>query len=150
MVRGLPTRIVGVARFRFAGAEHKEDAMKVRFWIVVKSVTVLALVSIVGVGCSSEQKAETQSASETTSTSQKQTTYGRAVDRATEVAQALSNPKEGLDPVCGMALSEDPVTVMVDDKTYGFCSEHCAEQFEADPDKYLAMASSDGHEGHDH
>lgn len=124
--------------------------MKIRLWTTMMSFVALALLGVLVAGCSSQKKAETESTSdkqvaESKPASEKQTVYGRAVDRATEAAQMLSNPKEGIDPVCGMALPEDPVTVMVGDKTYGFCSEHCAQQFEMDPDKYLNVASTDGH-----
>jgi YHS domain-containing protein len=120
------------------------DQMKKYFMQAIKSAAFLAAAVVLVAGCSSEQKSETETAST------KQTTYGRAVEKAQDVAMTLSNPKEGLDPVCAMALSEDPVTVTLDDgKSYGFCSENCAESFKADPDKYLVAATT-GHEGHDH
>jgi YHS domain-containing protein len=123
--------------------------MKKALWVTLYATMALTLVGAVVTGCSSKQQAETKSSSDqqtaqSSTPAEKQTVYGRAVDRAKEAAQLLSNPKEGIDPVCGMALPEDPVTVMVGDKTYGFCSEHCAQQFEADPDKYLNVASADG------
>lgn len=117
--------------------------MKKHLTHAVKFTAYLAIAGILVAGCSSEQKSDTNAASA------KQTTYGRAVEKAQEVALALSNPKEGLDPVCAMAISEDPVTVTLDDKTYGFCSENCAGSFKADPDKYLVAANT-SHEGHDH
>lgn len=43
------------------------------------------------------------------------------------------------DPVCKMNV--DPAQALKverDGKTYYFCSEHCKEQFEKDPAKYVA------------
>lgn len=48
------------------------------------------------------------------------------------------------DPVCGMSV--DPTTAAGSHahggKTYHFCSRHCLEKFKADPDRYLAGATS--------
>ncbi|EFA23474.1 copper-exporting ATPase [Bifidobacterium gallicum DSM 20093 = LMG 11596] len=45
------------------------------------------------------------------------------------------------DPVCGMTV--DPqyaaATRQVDGKTIAFCNLHCAEMFDADPERYLAL-----------
>lgn len=96
-----------------------------------------------GVGCSSEKSDDQQAAS------QKETTYGRTVEKAEEVVAALANPKPGFDPVCYMAINEDAVIVTIDGKDYGVCSAGCAEELKANPDKYL-LAAADDHEGHDH
>ena len=106
--------------------------------------SVLVLVVSVFVGCSSKESTEAQD------TSQAQTTYGRTIQKTKEAVAALSNPKVGTDPVCGMAIDENAVIVMIDSKEYGLCSEKCAEDLKADPGKYLVVASTEGHEGHDH
>lgn len=41
------------------------------------------------------------------------------------------------DPVCGMRASES-ITVEYRGQTYGFCSEHCKQQFEKDPENFTA------------
>jgi len=112
---------------------------------IIRSVTagLFLLFVIVVVGCSSEESSEVQD------TSQAQTTYGRAVDKAEETATVLSNPKEGLDPVCGMAVDENSVIVTINNKDYALCSAKCGEDLKANPDKYL-VAAADDHEGHDH
>ena len=43
------------------------------------------------------------------------------------------------DPVCGMTIGpDDSYRATYGGKTYGFCSAHCRDQFEANPTKYLA------------
>ncbi len=48
-----------------------------------------------------------------------------------------------IDPVCGMAV--DPATaagaVKYAGKTYYFCSTHCVQKFQADPEKYVSPAA---------
>jgi YHS domain-containing protein len=126
-------------------AGHKEaDNVQIRkTTIQIALLTCAALV--LATGCSSEQQASD-------TTSEKQTTAGRAVEQAKIVVAELSNPKEGFDPVCYMKIDESAVTVTMDDgKTYGFCSKNCADKFTADPSKYLASADGhDDHEGHNH
>lgn len=43
------------------------------------------------------------------------------------------------DPVCGMIVDEkaSAATVEYRGKTYHFCSKHCAEKFNAEPEKYV-------------
>jgi len=41
------------------------------------------------------------------------------------------------DPVCGMRASEG-VTLVYKGQTYAFCSDYCKEQFEKDPESYIA------------
>jgi Cu+-exporting ATPase len=50
-----------------------------------------------------------------------------------------SGTKEDLkDPVCGMVVSKDAkYQKNIQDKHYYFCSSHCLDKFNADPDKYL-------------
>ena len=105
---------------------------------------LLALVLCFSLGCTSKESTDAQT------TSQKQTTYGRAVQKARDAAASLSNPKVGTDPVCGMAIDENAVVVTIDEKDYGVCSQKCAEELRTNPDKYLVAAATDGHEGHDH
>jgi len=47
------------------------------------------------------------------------------------------------DPVCGMQARGGPparagITHAYNGKTYSFCSEHCKEQFEKNPEAYAA------------
>ena len=57
---------------------------------------------------------------------------------------ALSNPKVGFDPVCGMAIDENAIIVTIDGKDYGVCSESCAKKLREHPENYLvASADSD-------
>lgn len=120
-----------------------------------QSMTVLRFLAIgmlilalgVALGCGSKEKAEPQSAA----TDAPATTAKKAVDAAKEAAgdiATLANPKEGIDPVCGMKLDEHRLVIEVDGKKYGFCSAACAEEFQANPEKYLTADA--GHEGHDH
>ena len=40
------------------------------------------------------------------------------------------------DPVCGMRGS-DSITYLYKGETYAFCSYHCREQFEKEPERYI-------------
>lgn len=44
------------------------------------------------------------------------------------------------DPVCGMEISRltAPASYKYNGKIYYFCAEMCRDQFESEPDKYLA------------
>ena len=55
-----------------------------------------------------------------------------------------------VDPVCGMAVdpAKPGATVEHEGKKYFFCCKHCAEKFQAEPEKYVHTAHA-GH-GHDH
>lgn len=52
---------------------------------------------------------------------------------------------DAVDPVCGMSVS--PATAAqsreVAGVTYYFCSAHCANTFDADPDRYTTSATGD-------
>jgi YHS domain-containing protein len=101
----------------------------------MKLLGVLFL-AVVVVGCSAKK-------SENTETTQAQTTYGRTVEKAKEVAATLSNPKPGIDPVCGMAIDESAaVIVAIAEKNYGVCSEDCATKLRAEPEKYVHVEAS--------
>lgn len=52
-----------------------------------------------------------------------------------------------IDPVCGMVVREDAgkPTSTYKGTTYYFCSDHCRESFDKDPEKYLAMKPADRH-----
>ncbi len=103
-------------------------------------VVCLVVLSLAVVGCSKESADDTQATSSTP-----QTTAGRAVEKAKDAAAALSNPKVGIDPVCGMAIDESAIIVtLANGQEYGFCSVNCSETFKADPSKY------DEHAGHNH
>jgi YHS domain-containing protein len=104
----------------------------VRLGALLITLVLIAALSA-SFGCGSKEKAETQANMNT----EKTTTYGKAVDAAKEATAALSNPEKGIDPVCGMVLSDNMVVAEVNGKKYGFCSETCAEAFKANPEKYL-------------
>lgn len=44
--------------------------------------------------------------------------------------------KGHIDPVCGMEASGDLFKAEYKGKSYYFCSDHCQEQFVANPDNY--------------
>lgn len=49
-----------------------------------------------------------------------------------------TNKKDGSpskDPVCGMRPT-DTITSVFQGLTYKFCSDHCKQQFDADPNQY--------------
>src|SRR2546421_1735452 len=49
------------------------------------------------------------------------------------------------DPVCGMRVDRaKALTAEHDGHTYYFCSQHCRERFEADPDGYVGLSSRRG------
>lgn len=113
--------------------------------LVVFAMLVAAL--CVSLGCGAKEKTEPQ-----TTTTDQSTTMGKAVDQAKEAAgdvAMLANPKPGIDPVCGMTIDDSRLVVEVDGKKYGFCAVACAEEFKADPAKYLA-ADATTEESHDH
>lgn len=41
------------------------------------------------------------------------------------------------DPVCGMRYASAGVTFVYRGQTYAFCSDHCRQQFEKDPEAYI-------------
>lgn len=55
---------------------------------------------------------------------------------------------ESLDPVCGMALSPDLIVARwtFQERSYGFCSDHCFQRFRSAPGKYV-QAPEDSAEG---
>lgn len=46
------------------------------------------------------------------------------------------------DPVCNLTIDEETAdfTSVYDAKTYYFCSNACKEEFESDPEEYIAAA----------
>ena len=116
-------------------------------------VLVGLLVAAIGVylGCSSKEKADTESAAETAGetieTAKKAATD--AIDKAKDLKVAVANPDPKKDPVCGMEVTYDLIET-IDGKPYAFCSKACAKKFAEDPEKYLAAATKDPHEGHNH
>ncbi len=95
------------------------------------------------IGCSSESGQDTAQTEEPAveTTSPAVTTSPAAKDEAAkEATLAFSNPKDDVDPVCGMSVDGTTV-VTIDDKHYAVCGIHCGEQLEADPDKYLVAAA---------
>ena len=58
--------------------------------------------------------------------------HGSALPMATERVH---------DPVCGMEVAGDaPLRVTHAGQDYRFCSQHCLERFEADPERYAMPA----------
>ena len=52
-----------------------------------------------------------------------------------------SRPAELVDPVCGMSVAPDsPLKLTHEGKVYGFCSPHCLEKFQQDPEQYAPAA----------
>jgi YHS domain-containing protein len=67
--------------------------------------------------------------------------------------QAAETPKIGVeqlalkvDPYCGMKLEGHELAATADykGKTYGFCSTYCKDEFDKDPEKYLANPGQGG------
>jgi len=60
-------------------------------------------------------------------------------DRSQPLTPAKSTIQPGRDPVCGMNVNSAAAKHVHDHagKTYYFCSAHCVEKFNADPQKYL-------------
>ncbi|KKU52041.1 MAG: hypothetical protein A3H69_04765 [Candidatus Sungbacteria bacterium RIFCSPLOWO2_02_FULL_47_9] len=54
-----------------------------------------------------------------------------------KVFQNTGQGKSLKDPVCGMQTG-GAITVEYRGNTYGFCSEHCKQQFEKSPEAYNA------------
>ncbi len=50
---------------------------------------------------------------------------------------ASDSKKSLTDPVCHMQATNN-ITKEYRGQTYGFCSEHCKQQFEQNPDQYAA------------
>lgn len=44
--------------------------------------------------------------------------------------------KSPKDPVCGMRAT-DGITLIYEGQEYSFCSEHCRQQFQSHPEKYV-------------
>ena len=45
--------------------------------------------------------------------------------------------KDHVDPVCGMKVSSDLLKADYQGESYFFCSDHCRQQFEKDPEAYI-------------
>ena len=45
--------------------------------------------------------------------------------------------KDRLDPICGMEASSDVFTTEYGGKNYYFCSDHCKQQFDKNPETYI-------------
>jgi YHS domain-containing protein len=123
---------------------------KNKWWNVI---LVGLLVAALGVclGCSSEDKAEVETAAESTgkTVDDAAKTASDVIDKAKDLKVAVANPDPKKDPVCGMAVTYDLIET-IDGKPYAFCSKACAKKFADDPEKYLAAATKDPHEGHNH
>lgn len=69
--------------------------------------------------------------------------------------KGLGAPSQIRDPVCGMRVEPDGISVTHDDETFYFCSETCKRAFEQEPDRYQANLpeghpSGSTHKTHDH
>ena len=53
-----------------------------------------------------------------------------------------------VDPVCGMVVAQEHAIVCSDyrSKHYCFCSEECKEEFDSDPEMYVAESSDAAYE----
>ena len=54
------------------------------------------------------------------------------------------NPSPAIDPVCGMTVdpSTAPARRRYADRDVWFCSSGCAEQFDADPERYAERSGT--------
>ena len=56
-----------------------------------------------------------------------------------------------IDPVCGMTVAADStLNLDHDGQRYVFCSEHCRNRFQQDPDRFTNGATSEHHDHSDH
>lgn len=57
-----------------------------------------------------------------------------------EGLQAIIGQDGSKDPVCGMELTQQSTAAssMYNDRIYGFCSQACKKEFDANPAKYAA------------
>ena len=57
-------------------------------------------------------------------------------------------PMKMIDPVCGMEVSEHESNTCMDyqNKHYCFCSEECKEEFDTDPETYVAESAEGAYE----
>lgn len=46
-------------------------------------------------------------------------------------------PEKTIDPVCGMEVRDDLIFVAYQNKKYSFCSEHCRQEFNDNPSRYI-------------
>ena len=55
---------------------------------------------------------------------------------------SMQHATTSTDPVCGMAVARDSAaaTIVYDGTEYLFCSEHCAEKFRADPERFVPIS----------
>ena len=53
-----------------------------------------------------------------------------------------------VDPVCGMVVATEHASVCTDHrgKHYCFCSEECKEEFDTDPEMYVAESAEPAYE----
>jgi len=60
----------------------------------------------------------------------------------------LQGPIKQKDPVCGMMVDPQKAAAKIvhSDQTYYFCSQRCAQRFEKEPEKFLAMSVAAGME----
>ncbi len=49
-----------------------------------------------------------------------------------------NKPVLGKDLVCGMDVTDSTYVADYEGKTYFFCAEHCKEEFQKEPQKYLS------------
>ena len=56
------------------------------------------------------------------------------------------------DPVCGMQVNKDSAvkTVELEGVTYGFCSQHCYDQFSKNPEQFVTPEEVTPHHSHEH
>jgi YHS domain-containing protein len=101
-------------------------------WLVIGLMVLLIAV----IGCSSGEKAETAA--------EGAASHGETAEKAVKDVKAdvasLANPEQGIDPICKMEI-DGSLVVEIDGKEYGFCSQHCADKFKENPEKYLTAAA---------
>lgn len=52
--------------------------------------------------------------------------------------------REYVDPVCGMTVDPETASAKIvhNEETWYFCSTHCLQAFQADPDQYTGASGS--------
>ncbi len=111
--------------------------MRAIYGIIRHVLIVLVLGLTFGCGASEDQTAEKKPVDWD---EEKQTTFGRAVQRAHHVGDSrsdIANPRMGECVVCDQPVDYQHFAV-VRGRNYAFDSDACAEKFQLEPQVYLA------------
>ena len=111
--------------------------MSATYELIRQVLVVLILGFALGCGSSEDKTAEKKPVDWD---EEKQTTYGRVVQRAHHVGDSrtdMANPQMGVCVVCDQPVDYQHFAV-VQGRNYAFDSDACAEKFQLDPQVYLA------------